>query len=148
MKAVLFLSFFIILKTCLSQPVPSYKNFECINETRVSGLFQFKRKFLKETEFFPIKTTLNFRKNFQLLTVNQSTTENNFETKYQFDCEKSDSMNIIICEPTDRNNAYNIKFSLESLRYKKTLITDYWLNGKGNEIDYVHIAHGYCYDID
>ena len=44
--------------------------------------------------------------------------------------------------------SYNIKFSLETLRYRKTLITDYWIEGNGNEVDYAHIAHGYCYIIE
>ena len=29
------------------------KKYECLTEARVSGLFQFERKFLKDTEFFP-----------------------------------------------------------------------------------------------
>ena len=59
-----------------------------------------------------------------------------------------EKINSIICKPVDDNNTYNIVLSLESLRYRKTLITNYWLFGKGNEVDYVHVAHGYCYDID
>ena len=45
-------------------------------------------------------------------------------------------------------NLIKLKFSLETLRYRKTLITDYWIEGKGNEVDYAHIAHGYCYIIE
>ena len=44
------------------------KKYECLTEARVSGLFQFERKFLKDTEFFPDKTTLNFTENYTLLT--------------------------------------------------------------------------------
>ena len=36
----------------------------------------------------------------------------------------------------------------KTLRYRKTLITDYWIDGKGSEVDYVHVAHGYCYNIE
>ena len=124
------------------------KKYECLTETRVSGLFQFERKFLKETEFFPDKTTLNFSENYTLMTEMESTKEKKFEAKYQFNCENEEKFNSIICKPIDDNNTYNIILSLDSLRYRKTLITHYWLDGRGNEVDYVHIAHGYCYDID
>ena len=124
------------------------KKYECLTETRVSGLFQFERKFLKETEFFPDKTTLNFSENYTLMTEMESTKEKKFEAKYQFNCENAEKFNSIICKPIDDNNTYNIILSLDSLRYRKTLITHYWLDGRGNEVDYVHIAHGYCYDID
>ncbi len=124
------------------------KKYECLTETRVSGLFQFERKFLKETEFFPDKTTLNFSENYTLMTEMESTKEKKFEAKYQFSCENEEKFNSIICKPIDDNNTYNIILSLDSLRYRKTLITHYWLDGRGNEVDYVHIAHGYCYDID
>ena len=124
------------------------KKYECLSEARVSGLFQFERKFLKDTEFFPDKTTLNFTENYTLLTEMENTNENKFEAKYQFNCKKEEKINSIICKPVDDNNTYNIVLSLESLRYRKTLITNYWLFGRGNEVDYVHIAHGYCYDID
>ena len=124
------------------------KKYECLTEARVSGLFQFERKFLKDTEFFPDKTTLNFSENYTLMTEMESTKEKKFEAKYQFNCENEEKFNSIICKPIDDNNTYNIVLSLDSLRYRKTLITNYWLFGKGNEVDYVHIAHGYCYDID
>ena len=124
------------------------KKYECLTEARVSGLFQFERKFLKDTEFFPDKTTLNFTENYTLLTEMENTKENKFVAKYQFNCKNDAKINSIICRPVDDNNTYNIVLSLESLRYRKTLITNYWLFGKGNEVDYVHIAHGYCYDID
>ena len=124
------------------------KKYECLSETRVSGLFQFERKFLKETEFFPDKTTLNFSESYTLMTEMESTKEKKFEAKYQFNCENEEKFNSIICKPIDNNNTYNIILSLDSLRYRKTLITHYWLDGRGNEVDYVHIAHGYCYDID
>ena len=124
------------------------KKYECLTEARVSGLFQFERKFLKDTEFFPDKTTLNFTENYTLLTEMENTKENKFEAKYQFNCKNEAKINSIICRPVDDNNTYNIVLSLDSLRYRKTLITNYWLFGKGNEVDYVHIAHGYCYDID
>ena len=124
------------------------KKYECLSETRVSGLFQFERKFLKETEFFPDKTTLNFSENYTLMTEMESTKEKKFEAKYQFNCKNEEKINSIICKPIDDNNTYSIILSLDSLRYRKTLITRYWLDGRGNEVDYVHIAHGYCYDID
>ena len=124
------------------------KKYECLTEARVSGLFQFERKFLKDTEFFPDKTTLNFSENYTLMTEMESTKEKKFEAKYQFNCENEEKFNSIICKPIDDNNTYNIILSLDSLRYRKTLITHYWLDGRGNEVDYVHIAHGYCYDID
>lgn len=122
--------------------------YECITETRVSGLFQFTRKFLKETDFFPDKTTLVFNKDYSLLVEKESILGKKLETKYKFNCKKEKKKSLIICKPIDNNNAYSITLSLDTLRYMKTLITNYWLFGKGNEVDYVHIAHGYCYDID
>ena len=56
------------------------KKYECLTEARVSGLFQFERKFLKDTEFFPDKTTLNFTENYTLLTEMENTKENKFVT--------------------------------------------------------------------
>jgi len=147
-KLILFFFVFFFINPIFSQESTTENNFECLTETRVSGLFQFQRKFLKETEFFPHKTVFNFSKKFSLLTEKESTKEKKFEAKYKFECIKSEELNLIECTPTDKNNTYNIKFSLASLRYRKTLITDYWINGKGNEVDYVHIAHGYCYIID
>ena len=145
-KLKLFL--YIFISFILSIEGQAENNFECLTETRVSGLFQFQRKFLKETEFFPHKTVFNFNKQFSLLTEKESTREKKFEAKYKFECKKNKELSLIQCSPVDKNNTYNIKFSLVSLRYRKTLITDYWINGKGNEVDYVHIAHGYCYTID
>ena len=124
------------------------KEYECLTETRVSGLFQFKRKFLKETEFFPDKTNLKFSKNYTFLVEKESTDGQKFEAKYQFNCKKEKPPFLISCMPIENNNTYNILLSLDTLRYRKTLITNYWLFGKGNEVDHVHIANGYCYDID
>ena len=55
---------------------------------------------------------------------------------------------ILFCEPSVGEKPYYINFSLSTMRYKKSLITNYWINGKGNEVDFVHIGHGYCYNID
>ena len=146
MKKIIFI--FLISMATSSISANYEKKYECLTEARVSGLFQFERKFLKDTEFFPDKTTLNFTENYTLLTEMENTKENKFVAKYQFNCKNDAKINSIICRPVDDNNTYNIVLSLESLRYRKTLITNYWLFGKGNEVDYVHIAHGYCYDID
>ena len=114
----------------------------------MSGLFQNKRKFLKETEFFPHKTIFNFTKDFSLLTEKENNNTQVYEAKYQFNCLKNEKKSILSCHPIGSINSYDIKFSLSTMRYRKALITDYWLNGVGNEVDYVHIAHGYCYNID
>ena len=149
MKKIIFIFFISMTTSSIVANQDTYeKKYECLTEARVSGLFQFERKFLKDTEFFPDKTTLNFTENYTLLTEMENTKENKFEAKYQFNCKNEKKINSIICRPVDDNNTYNIVLSLESLRYRKTLITNYWLFGKGNEVDYVHIAHGYCYDID
>lgn len=148
-KRIIFIFLIFITTSAILANQDMYeKKYECHTEARVSGLFQFERKFLKDTEFFPDKTTLNFSENYTLMTEMESTKEKKFEAKYQFNCEKEEKINSIICRPVDDNNTYNIVLSLESLRYRKTLITNYWLFGRGNEVDYVHIAHGYCYDID
>ena len=59
------------------------KQYECLTETRVSGLFQFERKFLKETDFFPDKTKLVFSRNYSLLVEKENIEGQKFETKYQ-----------------------------------------------------------------
>ena len=149
MKKIIFIFLISITTSSIVANQDMYeKKYECLTEARVSGLFQFERKFLKDTEFFPDKTTLNFSENYTLMTEMESTKEKKFEAKYQFNCENEEKFNSIICKPIDDNNTYNIILSLDSLRYRKTLITHYWLDGRGNEVDYVHIAHGYCYDID
>ncbi|MAI02233.1 MAG: hypothetical protein CBE14_001115 [Rickettsiales bacterium TMED254] len=148
-KLITLLLLFILIKTAMGQNnLYLDNNYECLTETRVSGLFQSKRKFLKETEFFPSKTTFNFSKNHSLLTEMESNKEKKYEAKYQFQCNKKKKLELINCEPTDNNNTYSIVLSLDTLRYRKILITDYWLDGIGKEVDYLHLAHGYCYSID
>ena len=137
-----------LAKIVFSQNNNEENKYECLAETRVSGLFQFERKFLKKTDFFPNKTIMNFSEKHSLLTELESTKEKKFEAKYKFSCNKDDKTLTILCSPTDNNNTYNIILSLDTLRYRKILITNYWLYGRGNEVDYVHIANGYCYDID
>ena len=144
-----FLLSLIFVKNLLAEEIKNQnKKYECLTDTRVSGLFQFKRKFLKETEFFPSKTILNFSKSYSMLTEKEIIRGKKFEAKYQFTCDKEKVSDLLVCRPIDKNNTYNIILSLETMRYRKILITNYWLNGKGNEVDYVHIANGYCYDID
>jgi hypothetical protein len=148
MKKLIFLFLIGMLsKIVFGQNNNEENKYECLAETRVSGLFQFEKKFLKETDFFPNKTIMNFSEKYSLLTELESTKEKKFEAKYKFRCEKDDTSLIILCSPND-NNTYKITLSLETLRYRKILITNYWLYGRGNEVDYVHVANGYCYDID
>ena len=80
----------------------------------------------------------------------ENTVKEETEAKYQFTCTKENKHSIYFCTPLGLglSSEYSIKFSLATMRFRKSVITDYWLNGKGNEVDYVHIAHGYCYDID
>ena len=125
-----------------------FSEYECLLENSASGLFQNKRKFLKDTMFFSYKTLMIFSDNFTLLKEKDNTFKRESEAKYQFDCKKNKEEYIVTCVPKNRVNAYQIKFSLKTLRYKKTYITDYWIAGKGNEVDYLHIAHGYCYSIE
>ena len=122
--------------------------YECLTETGVSGLFQNQRKFLKETEFFPDKTIMGFSNDFQNLTEKDISIKKETETKYKFNCKKENTKKILRCDPVGKVISYKIKFSLDTLRYRKSLITDYWIEGRGNEIDYVHISHGYCYRIN
>ena len=125
-----------------------FSQYECLLETSASGLFQNKRKFLKDTLFFPYKTLMVFSNNFTSLKEKDNTFKKESEAKYQFDCKKNKKEHTVTCVPKDRVSAYQIKFSLKTLRYRKTYITDYWVEGKGNEVDYLHIAHGYCYSIE
>ena len=64
-KLLLFFLALAFTKNLLSENIRMHeKKYECLTETKVSGLFQFERKFLKETDFFPDKTTLNFSENY------------------------------------------------------------------------------------
>jgi hypothetical protein len=74
MKAILYFStiYFFSFSYLVAKSETGQKNYECFSETSVSGLFQNKRKFLKETEFFPHKTILNFTKDFSLLTEKEN----------------------------------------------------------------------------
>ena len=150
MKVIIFFftTYFFSLFNLTFANASDQNNYECFAETTVSGLFQYKRKFLKETDFFPYKTILSFTEDFSLLTEKENSNPQVVEAKYQFSCVKDEKKSILSCQPIDSINSYDINFSLSTMRYRKGLITDYWLNGKGNEVDYVHIAHGYCYNID
>ena len=151
MKFIFFIFIYLVTESSWSnQQYNQQNNFECFSETSVSGLFQNKKKFLKETEFFPNKTILNFSEGFKFLTERENTVKEETEAKYQFKCTKENKHSIYFCTPfgLGLSSEYSIKFSLATMRFRKSVITDYWLNGKGNEVDYVHIAHGYCYDID
>ena len=143
-----FITYFLSYSFLIATNVEPQKNYECLSETSVSGLFQNKKKFLKETEFFPNKTIFHFTKGFSLLTEKENNNANFLEAKYQFSCLEDEKKSMLSCSPSGSIFSYDIEFSLSTLRYRKELITDYWLNGKGNEVDYVHIAHGYCYSID
>ena len=121
--------------------------YECLLDTGASGLFQYQRKFLKETEFFPYKTLMIFSNDFKFLKEIDNTFNRQSEAKYQFECKKNNKETTLKCISKGKMNVYQIKFSTKTLRYRKTLITDYWIEGKGSEVDYVHIAHGYCYNV-
>ena len=99
------------------------KKYECLTEARVSGLFQFERKFLKDTEFFPDKTTLNFTENYTLLTEMENTKENKFEAKYQFNCKNDEKINFILLKKigqTTKPNSY--KISIDNVKkYSKPI---------------------------
>ncbi len=139
--------FFIYNKVPLAD-INKTVEYECISEIGVSGLFQNQRKFLKETKFFPYKTLMIFSKNYTVLKEKDNTLKNGTEVKYQFECIKNKDKSLLSCSPKLLGSTYKIIFSLDSLRYRKSLITDYWIQGKGNEVDYVHISLGYCYILE
>ena len=139
---------FFIMKINLYANTEIHTEFECLSETRVSGLFQNQRKFLKDSEFFPYKTIMSFSNNYEVLKEKDNTFKKNTETKYQFQCIRKKNKSLLTCTPIGEMRTYQIRFSLDTLRYRKSLITDYWILGKGNEVDYVHISHGYCYRIN
>ena len=91
---------------------------------------------------------MSFNNDYQDLTEKDSTLKKEIEAKYKFKCHQEENKKLLHCSPTGKIASYDIKFSLETLRYRKSLISDYWIMGKGNEVDYVHIAHGYCYRIN
>ena len=148
MRLLIFISFFLALHFEMKAINDYQSEYECLLETSASGLFQNKRKFLKDTQFFPYKTLMIFSNNFEILKEKDNTFKKESESKYQFDCKKNKTKTILTCRAKGRINAYQIKFSLKTLRYRKTFITDYWLEGKGNEVDYIHVAHGYCYSVE
>ncbi|MEC6997254.1 MAG: hypothetical protein VXW97_03315 [Pseudomonadota bacterium] len=122
--------------------------FECLSETRVSGLFQNQRKFLKNSEFFPYKTIMSFTNDYKNLKEKDNSAKNITEAKYNYECKKNKSNALISCSPLGAVKAYEIKFSLETLRYRKSLLTNFWIEGKGNEVDYINLSLGYCYRIN
>ncbi|MBF95904.1 MAG: hypothetical protein CFH34_00379 [Alphaproteobacteria bacterium MarineAlpha9_Bin4] len=142
------LSIFVILKINLHAKSENPIEFECLSEIGVSGLFQNEKKFLKDSEFFPYKTVMIFSNNYEKLNEKDNTFKNNLEAKYKFDCKKSEDKSLLTCYPIGNIVTYKIKFSLDTLRYRKSLITDFWIKGKGNEVDYIHISHGYCYNLN
>lgn len=155
MKNTIFILFFLNLEILfLKEATASENKFECFSESAVSGLFQNKKKFLKDSDFFGVNTILNLTRNFEILTESDNKSNNNrakeLETKYKYSCKRENNSYIISCTPSglEAYSGHEIKFSTKTLRFRKSLITDYWLKGKGSEVDYVHIAHGYCYNID
>ena len=70
---VILLLFFLLQNKAFLQDLSNESNFECLLETSVSGLFQNKRKFLKDTEFFPHKTIMNFSNEFSILIEKENT---------------------------------------------------------------------------
>ena len=141
------LIFTLILYLSLNLKAYADIEYECLTETAVSGLFQSQRKFLKDSEFFPYKTIMSFNENYTQLTVKDSTYKKAVEAKYKFNCTKESNKPILNCGSTGSTNPRRIKFSLETLRYRKSVTSDYWIEGQGNEIDYIHISHGYCYSL-
>ena len=148
MRLIILISSFFVFHFETKANYENHSNYECLLETSASGLFQNKRKFLKDTQFFPYKTLMIFSNNFEILKEKDNTFKKESESKYQFDCKKNKTKTILTCRAKGRINVYQIKFSLKTLRYRKTFITDYWLEGKGNEVDYIHVAHGYCYSVE
>jgi len=148
LRLIILISSFFVFHFETKANYENHSNYECLLETSASGLFQNKRKFLKDTQFFPYKTLMIFSNNFETLKEKDNTFKKESESKYQFDCKKNKTKTILTCRAKGRINVYQIKFSLKTLRYRKTFITDYWLEGKGNEVDYIHVAHGYCYSVE
>ena len=52
------MSFFLALHYEMKAINDYQSEYECLLETSASGLFQNKRKFLKDTQFFPYKTLM------------------------------------------------------------------------------------------
>ena len=95
--------------------------FECLSETRVSGLFQNQRKFLKNSEFFPYKTIMSFTNDYKNLKEKDNSAKNITEAKYNYEC-KNKSNALISCIPLGAVKAYEIKFSLETLSIEKVYL--------------------------
>lgn len=155
MKNIIFILFFLNLEILFLKEATAGENkFECFSEVAVSGLFQNKKKFLKNSDFFGINTILNFTRNFEILTESDNKSDYNrakeLENIYKYSCKRENKSYILHCIPfgPEAYSGHEIRFSTKTLRFRKSLITDYWLKGKGSEVDYVHIAHGYCYNID
>ena len=145
---IILVSIFVIFKFELFADVETDIEFECLSENRVSGLFQNNRKFLKDSEYFPYKTIMSFSKNYELMNEKDNTRKKSSESKYTFQCKKAQDKPLLTCNPVGIVKSYQIKFSLETLRYRKNLLTDFWIEGKGSEVDYIHISLGYCYRIN
>ena len=102
MKNTIFILFFLNLEILfLKEATASENKFECFSESAVSGLFQNKKKFLKDSDFFGVNTILNLTRNFEILTESDNKSNNNrakeLETKYKYSCKRENNSYIISC---------------------------------------------------
>ena len=112
----IFCTFFFSGSTLLAENTNGFE-FECLSETRVSGLFQNQRKFLKNSEFFPFKTIMSFTNDYKNLKEKDNSVKNITEARYNYKCKKDKSNALISCSPVGTIRGYEIKFSLKTLSF-------------------------------
>ena len=94
----IFCTFFFSGSTLFSENTSAFE-FECLSETRVSGLFQNQRKFLKNSEFFPYKTIMSFTNDYKNLKEKDNSIKNITEAKYNYKCKKNESNTLGLMLP-------------------------------------------------
>ena len=119
-------------------------SYDCYSETSVSGIIQDKKNFLKDSDYFSAYNIFKFNEDFTLLSEQEKKIDGKLSYNNYFRCVKKIGKDIVSCVPVSSINKYIIYFSTKTLRFKKKLITNFWLNGIGEEIDYIHLSQGSC----
>lgn len=78
---------------------------------------------------------MSFSDNNEILSESDNSYKKNTESNINFIAKKNENSSLITCDPVGAVKAYQVRFSLEIPRYIKSLLTDFWIEGKGNEID-------------
>ncbi len=122
----------------------SDKNYDCYSEVSISGVVQEKKNFLTESEYFSSYNIFEFNESYSKLREKEKKVDGKLAYNNYFECKKMDIKNLIFCSPVSSINKYIVYFSTKTFRFRKRSMTSFWLNGKEDEIDYIHLSQGSC----